>query len=288
MLRSCPDCGSSESSAIGQYVYYSRLIKLRQCGVCGLVYSDTIIDPGVTRSHWDAAYKDDDYFVRSRRAIFSAIVDLIDRYVPVGGSVLDIGGAKGHLMSQVRQRRPDLRLTVNDISEISCAAAREQGLEALCCPLSDLQPNPDQYNCLVLLDVIYYEPDVRGMWDALQRMTAPGGLMLIRIPNKLWLIRTAAACRNLICTTNSREKQTHVPFFNPEYILAFSRRYLNRRLCEHGFESIQFLPSPMPLGRGYDVLCRSAYSAASALRTVGGGMLVLSPSQIILSRARQK
>lgn len=46
-LERCPDCSSSSYQKLGQYVYYSTLIGLRTCSDCGLVYSDTHIDPAL-------------------------------------------------------------------------------------------------------------------------------------------------------------------------------------------------------------------------------------------------
>lgn len=57
----CPDCGSQQFRTIRQYIYYSTLLKLRECCECGLVYSNTLIDPQVIHSHFEHAYKDEDY-----------------------------------------------------------------------------------------------------------------------------------------------------------------------------------------------------------------------------------
>lgn len=283
-VEACPDCGSGSAVTIGQYVYYSTLIHLRQCLDCDLVYTDSVIDPEVTSSHWDRAYKDEDYFVRSRRVIFEVVSRLIERSIRAGGSVLDIGGAKGHLMELVGARRPDLRLVVNDICDISCASAVARGLEAVCCPLKDLRPDPAPYDCLVMLDVIYYEPDIRSTWDALRRLCAPKGILLVRIPNKLWLIRAAQALRRLVHSQSRREHQTSIPFYNPEYVLAFSQRYLRDRLETHGFDDIRFLPSPMPVRRGTETASRALYAASLAAHSVTGGKVLLTPSEIVFAR----
>lgn len=67
-LVDCPDCGFSEARRLGQFVYYSQLVLLLECRRCGLVYTDTRLDPAVTNEHFEHAYKDDAYFAHQRRA----------------------------------------------------------------------------------------------------------------------------------------------------------------------------------------------------------------------------
>src|SRR5437868_6180727 len=115
-VRACPNCGGIDSTKLGQYVYYSTLHGLRECRTCGLVYADARIDPSIVQHHFESTYKDEEYFRRLRAPIFRQLAALVDRHAPGSGRVLDIGGAKGHLMAEVQRRRPDLELTVNDLS----------------------------------------------------------------------------------------------------------------------------------------------------------------------------
>src|SRR2546422_4627682 len=132
-LIRCPDCGAVPRDEIGQYVYYSPLAKLRLCTRCGLAFSDVRLDAAVIRAHFESAYKDEPYFVTQRRRVFEQLARFIDRCAPSGGSVLDIGGAKGHLLDAVKRRRPDLRVTLTDVSESACQWARTHyGFRTIC------------------------------------------------------------------------------------------------------------------------------------------------------------
>lgn len=138
--ENCPDCGGCVFSCIGQYIYYSTLLKLNECLQCGLVFSDTLIDPHVISSHFEHTYKDEDYFRDRRRRIFDQIVTLVDRCTPHEGTVLDVGGAKGHLLAILRKRRPDLKLVLNDLSKNACAfAASEFDLDTVCGDIKALE-----------------------------------------------------------------------------------------------------------------------------------------------------
>src|SRR4051794_13784470 len=86
----CPDCERPPVGQLGQYVYYSTLIRLLNCGSCGLIWADAHLDPAIVEEHFQTAYKDRDYFRRRRAPIFQQLVGELDRLTPHGGAVLDI------------------------------------------------------------------------------------------------------------------------------------------------------------------------------------------------------
>src|SRR4051812_32616091 len=132
-ITTCPDCGSSPRGDLGQYVYYSTLIRLLRCRSCDLIWADAHIDPDVVRAHFEVTYKDRDYFLRSRAEIFGQLVGEISRLTPQGGGVLDIGGAQGDLMHLLRAERPDITPVVHDLSPSAVRYATEHfGLETIC------------------------------------------------------------------------------------------------------------------------------------------------------------
>ncbi len=150
-LMRCPECGSASYSEIGQYVHYSTLSKLRLCKSCGVAYSDRRLSPDVMRAHFERAYKDERYFVKQRSRVFEQLVVLTDRCARRGGRVLDFGGAKGHFLAAVQRRRPDLKVTLIDISESACRWARETyGLEAVCGSLSALKRVAAPFDVVVM------------------------------------------------------------------------------------------------------------------------------------------
>src|SRR5687768_12471116 len=65
-LVACPECNGVNKRVVGQFVYYSHLVKLLGCE-CGLYYTDVRFDGTVTDRHFDVAYKDEEYF-SSRRS----------------------------------------------------------------------------------------------------------------------------------------------------------------------------------------------------------------------------
>jgi 2-polyprenyl-3-methyl-5-hydroxy-6-metoxy-1,4-benzoquinol methylase len=283
----CPDCGGQSKRSIGQFVYYSTLVRLVECDTCGLVWADTRLDPSVLMEHFEGAYKDDEYFLQARRAIFDQLAGLIDRIAPVRGRVLDVGGAKGHLMHTVSARRPDLTVVMNDVSESATRYATEHfGIPTITGDVRALCGDETKYDVVVLSDVLYYEPNIAEMWSVLPRLTAGHGSVLIRVPNKVHLLRTTQSLRNLLTSKRQRATQANIRFFNPEHLLLLSRRYLQRRLQRLGFVDIQCLPSPLlrSSARVPNALGQIAFQAARLANVVSGGHLVATPSMVLCAR----
>jgi 2-polyprenyl-3-methyl-5-hydroxy-6-metoxy-1,4-benzoquinol methylase len=283
----CPDCGGAPRKTIGQYIYYSTLIHLVECEACGLIWSDVHLDARTIHGHFETAYKDEEYFSISRRAIFHDMVAQINRLVPPGGAVLDVGGAAGHLMHLLTGARPDVRAVVHDLSERATRFARERfGLATLCGDLEALRSAGLKFDVVVLSDVLYYEPRLREFWSLLPSLLTPAGSVVIRVPNKLLLIRAAQLASRFNSWRAKGHLQDAVKYFNPEHIYVLSRRYLVARLASIGFTSVTVRASPplsssSPLLRGTrEVL----FHLAGALNRVSIGRLVLTPSMVVIGR----
>ncbi|HJU44115.1 MAG TPA: methyltransferase domain-containing protein [Vicinamibacterales bacterium] len=280
----CPDCGGSPKASRGQFVYYSTLLRLLECPACELIWADARIDAAVIRQHFETTYKDDTYFEEERARIFAHLAGLIDELAPPGSRVLDIGGAKGHLMHRLSVRRGDLRLTVHDVSRAATEWARERwGFETICGDLDVLEEHSNRYDVIVLSDVLYYEPDLRRLWDLLGRLLAPNGSLVIRVPNKKGLILAAQRAFELCHPPKSRTTQSAVRFYNPEHLYILGRRYLVRRLRQLGFAQIRVLPSPLLSSSfGGSVYFR----LTSVMNAMSGGKLVLTPGMVVIGKGR--
>lgn len=282
-LEECPDCSSRSSRPVGQFIYYSTLVKLCCCDDCGLIYVDTRIDSAVIQSHFENAYKDENYFLRKRRRVFEQLSGLINRAAPKGGRVLDVGGAKGHLLAVLQQRRPDLKLVLNDLSTEACNhAAACYGFETVPGDVNSLERAAVIFDVVVMSDVMYYEPELKKLWTILPRLLKPGGSIIIRIPNKLPLIRLWQLIQQM-GKGRSMDKQERIRFFNPEHLYVLSRSYIQKRLQRSGFDRIRMLPSELLTNDNNDTASSLCYGAASTLSRLSLGRLVLTPSCIVIA-----
>jgi 2-polyprenyl-3-methyl-5-hydroxy-6-metoxy-1,4-benzoquinol methylase len=283
----CPDCfGAPRPRTWGQYVYFSTLIHLLECGRCGLVWANAHIDPAIIKEHFERTYKDDNYFKVARRPIFEHLAGVIDAAAPPGAGILDIGGARGDLMATALGRRPDLKVTVQDLSKVATDfAATAHGFQTLTGDADTLASHRGQYDVVVLSDVLYYEPRLTVLWSALSRLVRPGGTIVIRVPNKAPLVQLGQLWRRIIHGRAGQDAQDSVSFYNPEHIFLFRRGYLRRRLNSVGFDRVRFIPSPV-LSSG-TALGAPMFALAKILNRVTLQGAVVSPAMIVVASRRE-
>lgn len=287
-LEVCPDCYSGSREKLGQFIYYSNLICLYECGGCDLVYTDTVIEGGTIEKHFEGTYKDECYFKEMRKYVFEEIGDLVKQLAPTGGSVLDVGGAKGHLLAMVGERRPDLRRVLNDLSPTACQwASSHYQLKVFCGGFSASEFR-QTFDVITMIDVIYYEPDLRIMWDRIASLMKDGGYLIIRAPNKLVLIRVCLKVFSMVFRSR-RDLQAEIKFLNPEHIYVFSRKYLQQRLASLGFEDIEFRPSAVLVKRPWiRWLYKWWYQVAQLVHLGSLGRFMITPSLTVVARKKTK
>ncbi|MBI5267427.1 MAG: methyltransferase domain-containing protein [candidate division Zixibacteria bacterium] len=284
-LDACPDCESRSFDAVGQYVYYCTLVNLRACAQCGLVFADTRIDPQVILSHFEEAYKDEAYFNQGRRRIFRQIAGLVDRLVPHAGKILDIGGAKGHLLATIRAHRPDLTGVLNDLSTHACEyAASEYGFQTIVGGVDELDKVSIRFEAVIMSDVLYYETDLRRFWTILPRLVSEDGAVIIRVSNKLALIRFWQFIRRAMVRRKDRQMQDDIRFHNPEQLYVFSRRYLLTRLKSIGFSQVTAIPSELPVGARGKLWRPAFFLLCKLFWFLSFGSLLITPSMIVVAR----
>jgi SAM-dependent methyltransferase len=280
-LTCCPNCRQEGNKSIGQYVYYSHLTHLQRCRRCSLIYADVRLDPSIIQAHFERTYKDDGYFLTQRRAVFQQLAYWVGVRAPLGGRVLDVGGATGALMREVRAARPDLHMTLSDLSSTACQEASGNGFAVICAGIADLAHLPEPFDVVVMSDVIYYEPDIPLLWRILPGLVAKGGTLILRVPNKLFFIRLSQILRQL--NPRYARMADHVPFFNPEHAYIFSRSFLLRQLRQLGFTP-RCLPARALRKGGWrkgaaGLLDLSARGAAA----LSGERLIISPSLLVVA-----
>lgn len=283
----CPSCGTQASDArkIGSYVFYSTLFTVRECQDCGLIFVDRLLDGEVIRGHFERAYKDEEYFTTQRAAIFRQIADLVgDLALPEGATILDLGGAKGHLLAAIRDAHPRNRYVLSDLSEAACEhAARVYSLEAYCTARDSLESLHGKVDVLLLIDVLYYVPDLQQFLAEVGALLRPGGTVIVRVPHKLLMVRVAGLANNLLGSLDEVRFRSKLQFLNPEHLYIFSRRYLARRFGTDGFAQIRFLPAA-PLLKGSMKSVAAAVWRMSRAVPILRDRVLLAPSMIMTAK----
>ena len=282
----CPDCGNNETQILGQYIYYSNLLQARKCKACGLVFADARINSKTIADHFEASYKEEDYFIISRDKIFTHITRVISPYIKENGKILDIGGAKGHLARKLKTLRGDIDVTVNDISKEACRYINSQyGYSTICCPISDLQKQTDiQYDGLLVIDVLYYEENISAAFRTIIDLVKKNGVIVLRVPNKLWLINVVANIKKVLMNKERQQMLDRMSFVNPEHIYIFSRKYIEKKFKKIGANKITFQPSKtlMTTNKYKNVIANVFYSVSIIIYWLTFKKLVITSAQIIV------
>lgn len=99
-------------------------------------------------------------------------------------SVLDVGGGRGWMLDLIRRLDPRVRCTqVVDLDERAGELARASG-HAYSCVRVEAFDSPRTYDLILLLNLIEHVESPRVVLARLGRMLAPGGLMLVKTPNR--------------------------------------------------------------------------------------------------------
>jgi 2-polyprenyl-3-methyl-5-hydroxy-6-metoxy-1,4-benzoquinol methylase len=283
-FSSCPDCASPRSAEVGRQVYYSTSMGLRRCADCDLTFIDTRISRATTTSHFEVTYKDERYFVQKRAPVFAQVASLAAARAPHKGRVLDVGGAKGHLLARLREARPDLELVMTDISAGACHYASTQyGLRTAEGGIEAIESLDGRFDVIILSDVMYYEPKVSRLWRALDDRLTPSGSLVIRVPNHHFLTVAMESVRRRLRSPRARRMSETISLFNCEHLYSFSRRYLAHRLKGLGFCSVEFRPSALSRSRRAPFISDAWSALAHAVWVVTAGTLALSPSLIVVA-----
>lgn len=287
-LNNCPDCNSDNLVKFGQFIYYSNIFHIKFCPNCGLYFSDTLLDQKVITKHFENAYNDELYFSEQRKYIFEHITSLANKHTKKNGKVLDIGGGKGHVLNNIKAVRPDILATLNDLSKYSCNYCSETyAIKSICSDIPDLQKLNSHFNTILLIDVIYYEPKLNEIFKTINKLLySKQGTIIIRIPNKLKLIKSYQFLLNTFGSPNNKVFQSNVKHLNPEHIYIFSQSYIENKLKKTGFNKVTFIPSPLlNKAKGKEsFLGKIFFRAANIIWKLTAGKLILTPSMVVIAK----
>lgn len=287
-LNNCPDCHNDKLIKFGQFIYYSNIFHIKFCPNCGLYFSNTLLDQEVITKHFENTYNDELYFSDHRKYIFEHITSIANKHTIENGKVLDIGGGKGHMLNNIKAVRPDIIATLNDLSKYSCNYCSETyAIKSICSDIPNLQKINSQFNTILLIDVIYYEPKLNEIFKTINKLLYPNqGTIIIRIPNRLKLIKLHQLLFNTFGSPNNKIFQSSMKYLNPEHIYIFSQSYIENKLKKTGFNKITFIPSPL-LDKTKEkerFFGKIFFQFANIIWKLTAGKLILTPSMVVIAK----
>jgi 2-polyprenyl-3-methyl-5-hydroxy-6-metoxy-1,4-benzoquinol methylase len=182
----CPACGEEREH---RRPFIANRCPIWVCGVCGLGRAEAAdFDPNAyyTEEYFNGHVADgySDYVGSAEvlRREFAATAQLISRWLPKGGKLLEIGCAYGFFLEEARRK---FDVSGIEICTAAVAACRERGLDTVHEGAADdaLLAKVGDVDALVLLDVIEHLPSPHETLELGVSRLRPGGVVVVTTGN---------------------------------------------------------------------------------------------------------
>jgi SAM-dependent methyltransferase len=178
---SCPACSEETSHSRLFTVNKCEIVQCRTCGLGRTLAPGFQPDSYYTKSYFNGSIADGyaDYEGSGPILLreFGKVVHEIEKFVPAGGHVLEVGCAYGFFLKAARTR---FEVTGIEIADSAVQSCRLDGLRVYHGVVSGpLLASIGQVDAVVLLDVIEHLPDPEDDLRLLTRALRPGGVMIV-------------------------------------------------------------------------------------------------------------
>ena len=182
LRRSCPVCGASE----GKLLFIKDGFRHLRCNTCGMVYVNPVLNEELLHSF----YQDEDSYTQvllnetnlaMDRKKFQYGLDIIEEYIPQKGNLLDVGCGPGIFLEEARER--GWQVCGIEFNSWCVQHLREMGIEVTDVPIEQAALPHDFYQCVTLWAVLEHIVDPENLLKDVHRALAPGGILLITVPN---------------------------------------------------------------------------------------------------------
>jgi 2-polyprenyl-3-methyl-5-hydroxy-6-metoxy-1,4-benzoquinol methylase len=193
--RDCPGCGQASDQADELYVAHG--MHILRCGGCELVYSRDIVIAAQEKERYEEsdsavahlALKQNEIYAQLEQGKMAYVTQRLLEFCGPRGRLLDIGSSNGALLRATRdQGWSSFGIEVSPAPVRYC---REQGLEvALGMYPQDLPEHWAPFDAIAAFDVLEHVPEPLPFLHKLHDQLAPGGWLLIQVPNFGGLLAT--------------------------------------------------------------------------------------------------
>jgi 2-polyprenyl-3-methyl-5-hydroxy-6-metoxy-1,4-benzoquinol methylase len=183
VVTACPVCGAGDRTELAW-----RDQQLLRCRCCGAVHASRYADPsqvyvcgyhsGATQYHRDVTREP---FATYLRRVNEERMTLLERYARPPGRLLDVGCGAGQLLQAAQAH--GWAATGLEPVEDTAATARVAGLDVVTGTLEEQTLEPAAYDAVVASHVLEHLPAVDPFLRSLSRLTRPGGVVFLEVPN---------------------------------------------------------------------------------------------------------
>ena len=223
IARPCPVCKSKQASTI----FCKNGFEHVRCFSCDMVY----VSPVLTDEKVYAFYQNEDSYtsvlmndlqVTMDFKKFHYGLDLIEEIVPQKGKLLDIGCGPGAFLKVAKEREWDVRGL--EFNRFCIEQLRKDNIEVVDVQLKKAGFESNSFQCITLWTVLEHVMEPDDLLSDVASILAPGGVVLILVPNV-----DSLANRILHERSTTFAGESHVNLFNA--------KSLTMLLNNNGFET---------------------------------------------------
>ncbi len=236
----CPHCGFAPPLREGRRVFAPELAESDEA------YPE--------EAHWRfQELQDNSFWFRARNDL---IQGLAERYFASARAFLEIGCSTGYVLSALKQALPRARVCGSEIYSAALAVAAERVGETADLFQMDARhiPFTAEFDLIAACDVLEHIADDRAVLQEMHRALAPGGGLLLTVPQHPWLWSWAdeLACHQRRYRSGELEEKCRQAGFSIVFTSSFVtsllplillRRFLARKRDMDGLWKEHALPS---------------------------------------------
>lgn len=212
--------------------------QLVRCKDCGLQYLNPRLRQDLILEGYSAGT--DEKFVSqatARERTFGKCLDLVEKYVPTKGRLLDIGAAGGSFLCVAKRR--GWQISGCEPNRWLCGwASTHYGIEIQPGTVFDLrESNHQSFDAITLWDVLEHTPDPKAVLTECQRLLKTNGLLVVNYPD--------------IGSWISRLMGRKWVFLLSVHLYYFNRPTIRKMLESTGFSPLKLQPHIQTLELGY-------------------------------------
>ena len=218
----CNVCGSADwkvHSTPTDYISGEKF-QVVQCSHCHLIFVHPQPDRAVISKYYPSGHQRAEPAAYEKMDANSRLKFIDELVVEHSGSALDVGCGKGLFLAGLRER--GWQVAGTELSEVSSAYARSQGLPVLTTDVETAPYEPGSFDLITLFHVLEHLPSPASTLTVLHKLLRPGGLLLIEVPNiGSWYARTFG------------DDWFHYDV--PRHLYHFDKQTLHRLMTDHQF-----------------------------------------------------
>ena len=241
----------------------TRLLNLRppsavcRCGACGFLF----LNPRPTVDEMSAMYASDPYYAKdnatraaSRRRFYHGRMERLERWRPGRGDLLGIGCLDGGYALEVARSR-GWRVSAVELSPILAEHARTAlGLDVQVSDAWALAPLVGRRFDAIVSQSLEHVPDPRGTLAGCRELLAPGGLLMLEVPNQFHALVDVGKLAVVRAVGPGAFSWFHRDLTFEFHTLYFTPRTLRALLVREGFKVLalrtHLRAHPLYLGAG--------------------------------------